>query len=133
MTDAISLLLVDDELLIVHMLEDALKEAGYTVLTAGTGDGAVAALSGAEDSLAGLITDIKLGAGPDGWDVARHARELKPGFPIVYMTGDSSHDWSARGVPNSVVVSKPFAPAQIVTAISGLLNDAATRLSDSGG
>lgn len=132
MTDAIALLLVDDELLIVHMLEDALKEAGYTVLTAGTGDEAATALSG-ENSLAGLITDIRLGAGPDGWDIARHARELKPGFPIVYMTGDSSHDWSARGVPNSVVVSKPFAPAQIVTAISGLLNDAATRLSDSGG
>jgi DNA-binding response OmpR family regulator len=132
MTDAISLLLVDDELLIVHMLEDALKEAGYKVLTAGTGNEAVTALGG-ENGLAGLITDIRLGAGPDGWDIARHARELKPGFPIVYMTGDSSHDWSARGVPNSVIVSKPFAPAQIVTAISGLINDAATRLSDSGG
>lgn len=132
MTDTISLLLVDDELLIVHMLEDALIEAGYKVLTARTGDEAVTALS-AENGLAGLITDIRLGAGPDGWDIARHARELKPGFPIVYMTGDSSHDWSARGVPNSVVVSKPFAPAQIVTAISGLLNDVATRLSDSGG
>jgi two-component system, cell cycle response regulator CpdR len=132
LTDAISLLLVDDESLIVHMLADALTEAGYKVLTARTGDEAVTALSG-ENGLAGLITDIRLGAGPDGWDIARHARELKPGFPIVYMTGDSSHDWSARGVPNSVVVSKPFAPAQIVTAISGLLNDAATRLSDSGG
>jgi len=133
LTDVISLLLVDDEQLIVHMLEDALKDAGYAAVIAANGGTAIAALSDAENSLEGLITDIRLGAGPDGWEIARHARELKPGFPVVYMTGDSSHEWSARGVPNSVVVSKPFAPAQIVTAISGLLNDVATRLSDSGG
>jgi hypothetical protein len=38
------------------------------------------------------------------------------------MTAAGAHEWSAHGVPNSTLVQKPFAPAQIVTAISALLN-----------
>lgn len=127
MSDTIILLLVDDEALILHMVEDALTEAGYSVITAMSGSEAIALLDGGAHEFAGLITDIRMGSGPDGWDVARHARELKPAFPVVYMTGDSSHDWAARGVPNSALVQKPFAPAQVITAISNLLNEAATR------
>lgn len=40
------------------------------------------------------------------------------------MSGDSAHEWTAQGVPNSVMVSKPFVVAQIITAISTLLNQA---------
>ena len=74
------------------------------------------------DQICALITDIRLGTGPDGWDLARHARELNARLPIVYMSGDSSQGHSARGVPDSLMIQKPFAPAQIVTAISTLLN-----------
>ena len=69
-----------------------------------------------------MITDIRLSAGPDGWAVARRARELVPNMPVVYMSGDSSQEWSSKGVPNSLMVAKPFAPAQIITAVSTLLN-----------
>jgi len=43
-------------------------------------------------------------------------------MPVVYLSGDSEADWTARGVPQSVFIAKPFAPAQVVTAISTLLN-----------
>jgi len=69
-----------------------------------------------------LVTDIKLGSSTTGWDVARHARELKPEMPVVYMTGSESNDWPSLGVPNSILVPKPFAPAQVITAVSQLLN-----------
>lgn len=58
----------------------------------------------------------------DGWEVARHARELTPNFPVVYMSGDSAHEHTVQGVPESVMIQKPFAPAQLVTAMSMLLN-----------
>jgi hypothetical protein len=51
-----------------------------------------------------------------------HAREINPSFPVVYMSGDSAEDWASQGVPNSIMLSKPFAPAQLVTAVSQLLN-----------
>ena len=57
-----------------------------------------------------------------GWEVAKRARELNPGFPIVYMTGAAGGDWMSHGVPHSILLEKPFAPAQLVTAVAQLLN-----------
>lgn len=57
-----------------------------------------------------------------GWEVAKQAREIDPEFPIVYMTGAAAHDWASHGVPNSILLVTPFAPAQLVTAVSQLLN-----------
>jgi DNA-binding NtrC family response regulator len=76
----------------------------------------------AEDAaFSALVTDINLTGKLLGWEVAKRARELHPEIPVVYMTG-AGHDWAVNGVPNSVLVSKPFAAAQIVTAVSQLLN-----------
>jgi DNA-binding response OmpR family regulator len=58
----------------------------------------------------------------NGWEVAAQIREADPGFPIVYMSGAHADEWASKGVPNSIMLAKPFAPAQLVTAISQLLN-----------
>lgn len=41
-------------------------------------------------------------------------------MPVVYVSGDGAPDW--EGVPNSIMLGKPFAIAHLVTAISKLLN-----------
>jgi CheY-like chemotaxis protein len=69
-----------------------------------------------------VVTDINLKGEMDGWEVAQHAREIEPEFPIVYMSGAAAGDWTSKGVPNSVRLSKPFAPAQLLTAVANLLN-----------
>jgi DNA-binding response OmpR family regulator len=43
-------------------------------------------------------------------------------LPVIYITGGSADDWSVHGVPSSVVLTKPFAPAQLLAALSQLLN-----------
>jgi DNA-binding response OmpR family regulator len=43
-------------------------------------------------------------------------------MPVIYMTGTHGEEWTSKGVPNSVLLAKPFAPAQLVTAIANLLN-----------
>lgn len=116
------LLLVEDDDAIRSFLQDVLSDGGFELASVGSGPEAIAFLDDQGEDLRGLITDIDLGAGPDGWQVARHARELNPKISIVYMSGASAHDWIAQGVPKSIILGKPFAPAQIVTAISGLLN-----------
>jgi DNA-binding NtrC family response regulator len=70
-----------------------------------------------------LVTDINLQGKMDGWEIAQHAREIDPEFPIVYMSGASAADWPSKGVPKSIMLEKPFAPAQLVTAVANLLND----------
>jgi hypothetical protein len=51
-----------------------------------------------------------------------------PGIPVVYMSGDSAHEWGSRGVPESVMVAKPFVTVQIITAITTLLNESGSSL-----
>ena len=125
MEPTILVLLAEDEHLIGLSFQDALEEGGYVVLHVATGREAVEVLE--DPRIAGVITDIRLGKGPDGWDVARRAREVNPSIPIIYMSGDSAHEHASRGVPDSKMLQKPFAPAQLVTAISTLLNEARSR------
>jgi DNA-binding response OmpR family regulator len=117
------ILLAEDELLVGVVVQENLEDAGFTVRHVLSGADALAALDEDATIYSGLVTDIRLGDGPDGWDVARHARELSPTIPVVYMSGDSAHEHSARGVPDSVMLQKPFAAAQLVTAISTLMNE----------
>jgi len=54
------------------------------------------------------VTDISLVGRIDGWEVARRAREIDPAFPILYITGADADRWPSHGVPNSVLLTKPF-------------------------
>lgn len=120
-------LVVEDEELIRMIVEEALVPAGYEVALAVKGGDAIARIEHDPTAIQALVTDVQLGKGPTGWDVARRARELVHDLPVVYMTGDSGGDWSSQGVPNSVLVIKPFATDQVVTAVSTLLNDVAAK------
>jgi CheY-like chemotaxis protein len=118
---SIIVLVVEDEPLILETLVEVLEEGGYNVARAHSATEAFGVLERQISELGGVITDVNLGHDqPSGWDVARRARELNPDIPVVYMTGDSGHDWNARGVPHSVVLEKPFAPADLVVSLAGL-------------
>lgn len=121
----IKLLVVEDEALVADDLEEALTAAGYTCVVAGTGVAALRELDLNGLSFKGVLTDIRIGRGPSGWDVGQRARELVADMPVIYMSGDSSGDWTSKGVPNSIMIPKPYALAQIITAISQLINAAA--------
>lgn len=126
MTQLVLVLLVDDEHLIRDLMQITLEDAGFSVVSAIDGEQAIRTISSRTDEICALLTDVRLGEGASGWEVARHARHLKPDIPVVYMTGDSGADWAAEGVPKSVLLQKPFAPAQAITAIATLLNEASS-------
>jgi DNA-binding response OmpR family regulator len=115
-------LVIEDEEEIQNLVEDALTEGGFEPAIAASGEEAVTLLKGRSSNYRALVTDIGLRGKIDGWEVARQAREIDPQFPVVYMSGKSAEDWGSKGVPNSIMLSKPFAPAQLVTAVSNLLN-----------
>lgn len=127
LTPQVIILLAEDEALIQAMVTEVLEDAGFAVVPVSDGTEAISRLDAEHQNLAGLISDIRLGSGPNGWEIARHARELRPDLPVVYMTADSGAEWAANGVPKSVLVQKPFAPAQIVTAIATLINEAGSQ------
>ncbi len=67
MTNAVSLLLAEDEPLILLAAQDALEAGGYQVITADSGYLAIAVLDERGAEIKGLITDVRMGSGPDGW------------------------------------------------------------------
>jgi DNA-binding response OmpR family regulator len=115
-------LIVEDEFLIQTMVEEALREAGFETAIAPSAEEAVTLIKGKVMNYRALVTDINLKGHMTGWEVAKQARQIEPEFPIIYMTGAAADDWTSHGVPNSILLVKPFASAQLVTAVSQLLN-----------
>lgn len=124
MSDSVTVLVVEDDQLIQTMVEEALSDGGFEASITGSGEEAIALLRGGDSKCRAVVTDINLLGRLDGWEVARAAREIDPSMPVVYMTGTHGEEWASKGVPNSVLLTKPFAPAQLVTALSNLLNTA---------
>jgi DNA-binding response OmpR family regulator len=117
------ILVVEDDHFIQSVVEESLTDGGFEIVIASSGKNALELLDASEGKYRALVTDINLGPGKvDGWDVARRAREIDPVFPVVYMSGKDADEWASKGVPNSIMLAKPFAPAQLVTAVSQLLN-----------
>ena len=120
--DLVAVILVLEDELVQSIVEEMLSEGGFKTDMVASGEEAVSLLNEHKGKYRALVTDIKVRGKMDGWEVAQHAREIDPDFPIVYMSGDSAADWASRGVPNSIMLAKPFAPAQLVTAVATLLN-----------
>jgi len=122
--DVIRVLVVEDDQLVQATVEDSLSEGGFEAVSRASGEDAIALLreDNATSQYRAIVTDINLLGTVDGWEVARVAREIDPTMPVVYMTGTNGDEWPSKGVPNSVLLKKPFAPVQIVTAVAGLLN-----------
>jgi DNA-binding response OmpR family regulator len=120
--DTVSVLVIEDDQLIQAMVEEALSEGGFEATVTASGEEAIAFLQAEKSRYRAVVTDINLIGSVDGWEAARAAREADPTIPVIYMTGTHGEEWASKGVPNSVLLTKPFAPAQIVTALSNLLN-----------
>jgi CheY-like chemotaxis protein len=120
-----TILIVEDDEAIQIIVEESLGDGGFETAVAPSGEEAVTLLTGQKAKYRALVTDINLRGKMDGWEVARRAREINPEFPIVYMSGAGAAEWTSKGVPNSIMLEKPFAPAQLVTAVANLLNSGA--------
>jgi DNA-binding response OmpR family regulator len=115
-------LLVEDDGPLQDIVHDALKEGGFDLLATSSGEEAVTLFRSGVVKYSALVTDINLSSGMTGWDVARQARDADATLAVVYMTGAAGDEYPSQGVPNSILLQKPFAPAQLVTAVAQLLN-----------
>jgi DNA-binding response OmpR family regulator len=117
-----SVLVIEDDPNIQIILEDALTEGGFEPAIAASGEEGVTLLKSGLIKYRALVTDVFLKGRMDGWEVAKQSREIDPAFPIVYITGAAVWRWPSHGVPNSILLEKPFAPTQLIAAVFHLLN-----------
>jgi CheY-like chemotaxis protein len=116
------ILLVEDEALLQEFVRDALHGGGYDLTVSSSAVEALALISSGVVNYRALVSDVQIEGPMNGWELARKVREIDPAFPVIYMTGAAADDWASQGVPESILLQKPFAPAQLVTAVSQLLN-----------
>jgi DNA-binding NtrC family response regulator len=112
----VRILVVEDDPLILEFVVEALRDEGYNVIHASTGE---EALEWCKRKVADvLVTDIRLPGKVDGWQIAERCREHDPGLPVIYATGFSPV--AARPVPGSLSLQKPYHPDDIIRAVKEL-------------
>jgi two-component system, OmpR family, response regulator len=126
-------LVVDDEPNIVDVVTMALRFQGFAVESAGTGAGAIAAVSSFRPDL--IVLDIML---PDmeGFDVAQRLGAQHNRVPIIFLTARDATDDKVRGltIGGDDYVTKPFSLEELVARIrtvlrrSGLAEPESSRL-----
>lgn len=111
------LLVVEDEPLVRELIVLELEDAGYDILEAEDGPTALGLLEQDAD-ISLLFTDIRLPGGMTGWDIAEHARAMRPDIPVIYATGYSSEE--LRLVAGARFLKKPYRSAMVLDAIKQL-------------
>src|SRR5437016_11048239 len=118
------ILVIEDEYPVQGLVEEWLADGGFGTDILSSAEEALTLFKSGLKTYKALVTDVNLKGRLSGWEIARQIREIDPAFPIVYTTGAAADEWASQGVPNSILLNKPFAPAQLVTAVSQLLNAA---------
>lgn len=115
-------LIVDDETLLLRTLSNALRDAGYEVLPAGTAGDGEALLKGQGGDVDLMVLDVKL---PDrsGLDLLQGQRERGYVGRVIVMTAFDSPESERRCRQLSVdhYLRKPFDLDAMLGLIRGLL------------
>lgn len=116
-----AILFVDDCEDVLELAAIVLKDAGFDVMTAVSGDVAVILLE-QQVPFRLLITDVVMPGFLDGFALARKAREYLPEIRVIYTTGYREiASVRSRGAPFGAVLAKPWSPATLVDLVSSAL------------
>ena len=109
-----TLLLVEDDKSVREFTEEALRSAGWTVLSAADPTEALAIAARESLRIDLLLTDVVL-PGMSGGDLAERLCSLRPGLRVLFVSGYADEDVMGRGglAPASQLLEKPFTPAQL--------------------
>jgi DNA-binding response OmpR family regulator len=114
------ILLVEHDDHLGALLEPALADAGHWVVRARTRLEAMARLAVRAPPVDLVVTEVGLGEGPDGWQVAARARSRSPDLPLIYMTGRRADLRLPRHAPLGVLLLRPF-PIGVLVEMAGHL------------
>jgi PAS domain S-box-containing protein len=117
-----TVLVVDDDMDIRTMAGATLRALGYRVTTAADPGGALAA-HGAAGRFDILVTDILLGAGPRGTELARWLMDRQQDLKVLLITGYAGADQGETALPNGArLLTKPFSRQTLAGTLRDMLD-----------
>ena len=114
-----TILVVEDEALILMDAVGFLEEAGFICLEAGNAEEASRLLN-SHPEIAALFTDIEMTGRRNGLDLAQEAHRMRPGMAVLVASGRICPVANAMP-PNSIFIAKPYRAAVVTGALQGLL------------
>lgn len=111
------LLLVDDNVSVLRLMQRVLERSGYTVLTATSGEEAVALLDRHVDL---VILDVVL-PGLGGRELMHRFKEVHPEVRVLLTSGYSADEVAHRLEGPDAFLEKPFTPKALLEAIRAVL------------
>lgn len=117
-----TVLVVDDEEAVRHVVTKMLKRLGYEVLTAADGREAVEIFSRQPDEIACVIVDLAM-PGTDGQQTLVALRQVRPGACIVLASGFDEEEVSQRygELGFAGFIQKPFSIAMLEQKLNDML------------
>lgn len=117
-----SILLVDDEAMVRHVTERALRELGYRVIVASDGREALRRIAEEHVAVDLVLSDVVM-PGMSGAELWSRLAESHPGLPVLLMSGYASDDLVRQGrvEAGTPVLAKPFTTAELSARIKSLL------------
>ena len=115
-----TVLVIDDEADVLELVQNALESRGIHVEVASDDLTATQLIEKHNGDFTALVADINLGVGVTGFDIARKARLHNPDLKVIYITGHAAH-LDKFGVPDSVMVPKPFYPNDLADQVVDLI------------
>jgi two-component system, OmpR family, response regulator len=114
------LLVVDDEPTILELLSGSLRFAGFDVVTAASGAGALRAAAASKPDL--ILLDVMMPDG-DGFEVARRMRAGGPQVPVIFLTARSAVRDRVAGLTlgGDDYVTKPFSLDEVLARVRAVL------------
>jgi len=106
-TDRICLLLVEDDILVRTTVALMLEDDGFRVVEASTAAEAQRLMQGGLNAVV-MVTDIDLGAGPNGLELADQLRSQQPDLAIIFITGRVASLAGRRPNQREAILPKPF-------------------------
>jgi PAS domain S-box-containing protein len=117
-----TVLLVEDEAVILHVGKAMLENLGYRVLAAGSPAEAVQLAAAHTDELQLLITDVIMPV-MNGRDLAQLIQEIKPGLKVLFTSGYTANVIAHQGVLDEGVcfLQKPLSMKNLAVKIRQVL------------
>ena len=118
-----TILLVEDEQMVMDMVCQALVGHGYMVLPAPSGEQALQVCAQHEGPIHLLVTDVVM-PGMSGPELAQRLVPLYPEMTAVYMSGYADHTIVRHGLlePGTVFLQKPFNPDDLALKVREVLD-----------
>jgi CheY-like chemotaxis protein len=113
-----TILMVDDEDLLLTMGQTILSAFGYRVLTANSGAKALEILSQNESPIDLIITDLVM-PNMSGRDLIEHVRQLAPELRIIRSSG---YVWPMGNEDDSDYLQKPFTSQELLLKVKQVLS-----------